>query len=146
MPTALPLLRFWLGLNVALLILSLLLRATSPGLAPLTPRGVLICLVLTALGFGLGLLYARYWPLPDSPMQRLIRMSLLAIPAVGLSLALGLLLQPEITSLVFALAAFLGAQYRVSPGKNQSSPGHSRSGQFKTTPSSPGQQAFQLTA
>ena len=132
MPIALPLLRFWLGLNVAVLVLALLLKATSPAAAPLTPLGVLGCFVLTALGFGLGLLYARYWPLPDSPMQRLIRMSLLAIPAVGFSLGLGLLLQPEITALVFALAAFLGAQYRVrsgEPSPAQPSPAKTRSAQ-----------------
>ncbi|MCD0176886.1 hypothetical protein IHN32_13135, partial [Deinococcus sp. 14RED07] len=38
------------------------------------------------------------------------------VPTVGLSLALGLLLRPEISALVLALAAFLGAQWRPAPG------------------------------
>ncbi|MDV6373520.1 hypothetical protein [Deinococcus arenicola] len=108
----LSLLRFWLGLNVILLGLTLLSRAFTPGADPLTPAGVVLCLLMTALGFALGLTYARYWPLPDSSFPRLIRMALLAIPAVGLSLALSLLLRPDITALVLALAAFLGAQWR----------------------------------
>lgn len=108
----LSLLRFWLGLNVVLLVLTLLSRAFTTGVEPLTPQGVLLCLLLTALGFALGLTYARYWPLPESSFPRLIRMALLAIPAMGLSLALGLLLRPDITALVLALAAFLGAQWR----------------------------------
>lgn len=105
-------LRFWLGLNVVLLVSTLLSRAFTPGVEPLTPGGVLLCLLLTALGFALGLMYTRYWPLPQASFQRLVRMALLAIPAMGLAMALGLLLRPDISALVLALAAFLGAQWR----------------------------------
>lgn len=111
-------LRFWLGLNVVILVLTLLSRLLTPGAPPLTPRGVLITLLLTGLGFVVGLGFARYWPRPDVTFQRIIRMFMLAIPVVGISLALGVLLQPEITSLVFAVAAFLGAQWTgVSPAR-----------------------------
>ncbi|GGS32873.1 hypothetical protein [Deinococcus knuensis] len=121
-------LRFWLGLNAALLIATLLTRTLTPGAAPLTPRGVLLCLLLTALGFALGLAYARYWPLPAAAFARVGRTLLLAVPTVGLSLALGLLLRPEISALVLALAAFLGAQWRPAPGPmpTQSRPPQSR--------------------
>lgn len=111
-PHLLPLLRFWLGLNVVLLVFTLLSRAFTPGAEPLSPGGVLGCLGMTAVGFALGVTYARYWPLPQGAFQRLIRMALLAIPAVGLALALGLLLRPDISALVLALSAFLGAQWR----------------------------------
>ncbi|CAM3731533.1 hypothetical protein [Deinococcus frigens] len=111
-PSLLPLLRFWLGLNVVLLAFTLLSRAFTPGADPLSPGGVLTCLGLTALGFALGVVYSRYWPLPEASFQRLVRMALLAIPAMGLALALGLLLRPDISALVLALAAFLGAQWR----------------------------------
>lgn len=111
----LPYVRFWLGLNVVILVLTLFSRLTTAGAPALTPRGVLITLLLTALGFGVGLLFSRYWPRPEATFQRIIRMLMLAIPMVGISLALGLLLQPEITSLVFAVAAFLGAQWQGIP-------------------------------
>ncbi|MFK7601506.1 hypothetical protein ACI3L1_04760 [Deinococcus sp. SM5_A1] len=111
-PSLLPLLRFWLGLNVVLLAFTLLSRIFTPGADPLSPGGVLLCLLLTALGFALGLMYTRYWPLPEASFQRLVRMALLAIPAMGLAMALGLLLRPDISALVLALAAFLGAQWR----------------------------------
>lgn len=124
----LPRLQFWLGLNAALLTATLLSRALSAGAPPLTPRGVLLCLLLTALGFALGLAYGRYWPLPPAPFARVARILLLAVPTVGLSLALGLLLRPEISALVLALAAFLGAQWRPTPGPmpTQSGPPQSR--------------------
>lgn len=124
----LPHLQFWLGLNAALLTATLLTRALSTGAPPLTPRGVLLCLLLTALGFALGLAYGRYWPLPPAPFTRIARTLLLAVPTVGLSLALGLLLRPEISALVLALAAFLGAQWRPAPGPipTQSGPTQSR--------------------
>ncbi|CAM3943267.1 hypothetical protein [Deinococcus marmoris] len=122
-PSLLPLLRFWLGLNVVLLAFTLLSRALTPGADPLSPGGVLLCLLLTALGFALGLMYTRYWPLPEASFQRLVRMALLAIPAMGLAMALGLLLRPDISALVLALAAFLGAQWRF--GEVQAAPAQS---------------------
>lgn len=131
----LPLLRFWLGLNVVLLVFTLLSRTFTPGADPLSPGGVLLCLGLTALGFALGLMYTRYWPLPEASFQRLVRMALLAIPAMGLSMALGLLLRPDISALVLALSAFLGAQWRfgtVQPAA--STPAPARPASARATP------------
>lgn len=110
---ALPVLRFWLGLNLVLFALYLLAPLLSPGSAPLTPRGVLESFMLTGAGLLLGQAYARYWPLPPRPgFVSVVRALLLAIPAVGLSMAIGLLLQPQAAALSLALAAFLGAQLR----------------------------------
>ncbi|MFN4252684.1 hypothetical protein, partial [Deinococcus sp.] len=120
--------QFWQVDHAPLLTSTLPSRAGLAGAPPLTPRGVLLCLLLTALGFALGLAYGRYWPLPPAPFARVARILLLAVPTVGLSLALGLLLRPEISALVLALAAFLGAQWRPTPGPmpTQSGPPQSR--------------------
>ncbi|OLV18746.1 hypothetical protein [Deinococcus marmoris] len=134
-PSLLPLLRFWLGLNVVLLAFTLLSRAFTPGADSLSPGGVLLCLLLTALGFALGLMYTRYWPLPEASFQRLVRMALLAIPAMGLAMALGLLLRPDISALVLALAAFLGAQWRFGTAQPRTvQPGTVQPAAPKSTP------------
>lgn len=116
-PGVLPVVRFWLGLNLILFAVYLVLPLWSDTGAPLTPRGVVESFVLTGAGLLLGRAYARYWPLPAHPgFVSVVRMLLLAIPAVGLSLAVGLLFQPEVAALSLALSAFLGAQMR-PPGK-----------------------------
>lgn len=103
--------RFWLGLNVVLLPLILLLRAQTPQ-APLTPAGVLWTLGLSAAGFALGLAFARFWPLEGSPGARAVRTAFITLPAVGLAMVLTLTMQPPVTALVLTLAAFLGSQWR----------------------------------
>ncbi|GHF96883.1 hypothetical protein GCM10017783_06000 [Deinococcus piscis] len=105
--------RFWLGLNVVLLPLILLLRAQTPQASPLTPAGVLWTLGLSGAGFALGLAFARFWPLSGSPMARAIRTALITLPAMGLAMALTLTLQPPVTALILPLAAFLGSQWRL---------------------------------
>ncbi|AFZ69046.1 hypothetical protein [Deinococcus peraridilitoris] len=112
-PGVLPVVRFWLGLNLVLFALYLFAPLVAPGSAVLTPRGILESFALTAAGLALGRAYGRYWPLPARPgFVSVIRMLLLAIPAVGLSVAIGLLLLPQAAPLSLALSAFLGAQLR----------------------------------
>ena len=112
-PRWLPQLRFWLGLNLVLFAIYMITPLLSPGSAGLTPRGMLESFLLTGFGLTLGLLYARYWPLPERPgFASIIRSLLLTIPALGFSLALGLLFQPQVSALTVALAAFLGAHLK----------------------------------
>lgn len=103
--------RFWLGMNVVLLPLILLLRAQSD--APLTPAGVLWTLGLSGVGFALGLAFAHVWPLGGSPAARIVRTAFVTLPATVLAMVLTLLFQPPVTALILTLAAFLGAQWRL---------------------------------
>ncbi len=65
-------------------------------------------------GVFLGLAFSRVWPLPARPgFERIVRLILLMIPALGLGIALHVLLQgaqaERALYLVFAVAAWLGS-------------------------------------
>ncbi len=84
--------------------------------------GDLFQIFLTSFGgVLLGLAFSRVWPLPPKPgFERIVRVFLLMAPALGIGLALHVLLQgpqPErALYLIFALAAWLGSGYIVRVG------------------------------
>jgi len=94
-----------------------------------TPRQILDIFGAVALGTGLGVLFAWFWPLPaQRGYERVVRTLLLVIPAIGIGLALQLVLQgpkaAQALFLVFALAAWLGSGFIVrlpqkSPAKKR---------------------------
>ncbi|MDQ3459631.1 MAG: hypothetical protein M3498_10090 [Deinococcota bacterium] len=79
-----------------------------------TVSDLLTILMVATLGVGLGLTFARVWPLAPKPgLERVARTLLLTIPALGLGFGLQLTLQgaepKQALYLIFALAAWLGS-------------------------------------
>ncbi len=82
------------------------------------PMDLFQILIVSLGGVLLGVAFSRVWPLPPRPgFERIVRVFLLMIPALGIGLALHVWLQgprPErALYLVFALAAWLGSGYIV---------------------------------
>ncbi|RIH85753.1 hypothetical protein Mterra_01610 [Calidithermus terrae] len=95
-----------------------LLGSPVLGFAVPTPLQMLHLLLAVLLGSGLGVAFAWFWPLPPARgWERVVRTLLLSIPALGLGMALQLVLQgpaaEQALFLVFALAAWLASSFVV---------------------------------
>ena len=83
-----------------------------------TPGDLLQILFVTFSGVLLGVVFSRVWPLPPRPgFERILRLFLLLAPALGIGLALHVMLQgaqgERALYLVFAVAAWLGSGHIV---------------------------------
>ena len=101
----------WAGLSVFYLAGYYFLGYPFP-----TPRDVLAILVVLALGVVLGIAFSFASPLPrETGMPRMIRTALIAIPALGIGIALQLLIEgpqgDRAYYAMFALAAWLGSTF-----------------------------------
>ncbi len=103
------------GLGVSLLFFVFYLLAHYVwGLPFPTPLDLFQIAGVAFGGVFLGLAFSRVWPLPAQPgFERIVRVILLMVPALGLGIGLHVLLQgarPErALYLIFALAAWLGS-------------------------------------
>ncbi|WP_337844258.1 hypothetical protein [Thermus sp.] len=85
------------------------------------PRDLLHLALGTLVGFGLGLLYHRIWPLPPKQgLERVVRLFVLLPPAFMLGIGLVVLLQAQVAlHFIVPLLAWLtpdhGAQARSTP-------------------------------
>lgn len=101
----------WAGLSVFYLVGYYFLGYPFP-----TPRDVLAILVVVALGVVLGVAFSFASPLPrETGMPRMVRTALIAVPALGIGIALQLLIEgpqgDRAYYAMFALAAWLGSTF-----------------------------------
>lgn len=101
----------WAGLSVFYLAGYYFLGYPFP-----TPRDVVAILVVVALGVVLGVAFSFASPLPrETGMPRMVRTALIAVPALGIGIALQLLIEgpqgDRAYYAMFALAAWLGSTF-----------------------------------
>lgn len=82
-----------------------------------TPMAILHILLTVSLGTALGVVFSRVWPLPQVGWERVVRTLLLAIPSIGIGMALQIFLQgnraDQAIYLIFAVSAWLGSGHFV---------------------------------
>ena len=101
----------WAGLSVFYLAGYYFLGYPFP-----TPRDIVAILVVVALGVVLGVAFSFASPLPrETGMPRMVRTALIAVPALGIGIALQLLIEgpqgDRAYYAMFALAAWLGSTF-----------------------------------